>query len=137
MMCGRMMFGLSWVPDGRLFAISGLDYSHSPTNSVEMLEISWNTEQPPSRSGWREIAGLHQPRRQCGVGFFMGKLVVAGGKDNATAECFNLPCSEYPDGQWTLIRPMSRALTLFGVLPLGGDLLTVGKFGHDENFKYQ
>ncbi len=129
MVKGRIKFGLSWVPDGRLFAIAGVADSHSPTNSVEMLEISWDAEEPPSRSGWREIAGLHQPRRQCGVGFFKGKLVVAGGKDDDTAECFNLPSSQYPDGQWTLIRRMGHALTLHGVLPLGGDLLTVGKTG--------
>ncbi len=133
MINGRMMFRLSWVPDGRLFAIAGVDDSQSPTNSVEVLEISWDTEELPSHSRWREIAGLHQPRHQFGAGFIKGKLVVAGGKDDATAECLNLPCSEYPDGQWTLIRPMGRALTLHGVLPLGGELLTVGKIGHKKS----
>ncbi len=32
-----------------------------------------------------------------------------------------------PEGQWVIIRPMSQAHALFGILPFGEDLLFVGK----------
>ncbi len=126
MNAARTWTAVSWVPDGRLFAVGGLDDGREPIASVEMLQCSWDTE-VTTRCHWQPVAPLNHPRAAHGLAFISGKLIAAGWKSTNAVEYFNLPCEEVPTGQWTLIRPMSRELNLCGLLPFKGGLLTVGK----------
>ncbi len=123
---GRVAFALEWVPDGRLFAVGGQDSPNSPLTTVEMLYCPWDTEDP-GNSEWRYVAPMHHARVAHALAYFRGKLIAAGGKEQDSVECFTLPTGEIPEGQWVFIRPMSQARVLFGILPLGEDLLFVGK----------
>ncbi len=122
----RAWLGLEWVPDGRLIAVGGYDGDRQPTKSVEMLECSW-TNETPSRSTWREVTSMLEPRAKHGVGFFAGKLFAAGGERNDTVEYFTLPSADKPNGEWTKVRPLNSQNTLYGLLPFGDGLLCVGK----------
>ncbi len=118
--------GVEWVPDGRLFAMGGFSGDHQPTKSVEMLECSWTSDAPPT-STWRNVAPMLEPRAKHGVAYFAEKLFAAGGTDSATVECFTLPSADKPNGEWTKVRRLNRKNTFFGLLPVGGGLLCVGK----------
>ncbi len=59
--------------------------------TAEMLECSWVAKEGSPTSTWRNVALLLAPRAHHGVCFFEGKLFAAGGKVDATVECFTLP----------------------------------------------
>ncbi len=122
----RAWLGLEWVPDGRLFAVGGIDGNqHQSTRTVEMLECSWGNE-APCRANWRYVAPMLEARVAHGVGYFAGKLFAAGGKDINTVEAFTLPSPDKPEGEWTKLRPLNRKNTLYGVFPFCDGLLCVG-----------
>ncbi len=123
----RYLFGLEWVPDGRLFAVGGFGSDRAPTATVEMLECSWVAREGPVSTSWLYVAPLLAPRAKHGVCYFAGKLLAVGGKKDATVECFTLPSPGNEMGQWTRVRPLNRDNTLVGVLPFGEALLCVGK----------
>ncbi len=126
MNAARTWTAVSWVPDGRLFAVGGLGDDREPIASVEMLQCSWDTE-VITRCNWQAVAPLNHPRAAHGLAFIYGRLVAAGGKRTSTIEYFKLPCEEYPQGQWIEIRPMVLPLNLHALLPFKGGLLAVGK----------
>ncbi len=106
--------------------MGGLDDSNSALTTVEMLQCCWGTEEPVN-SEWRYVAPMHHARDAHGLVYFEGKLIAAGGDGRDSVECFTLPTAELPDGQWEIVRPMSQANTLFGILKFGEDLLFVGR----------
>ncbi len=126
MTIARAGFALVWSPDGRIFAIGGLDDEQNPTSSVEMLDCPWDNE-GKSRGDWMPVAPMNKNRRFHGACFFEGKIFAAGGKGEDSAECFVIPSVDIPMGQWTLIRPMNRKNDLQGLLPFDGSLLVVGE----------
>ncbi len=87
----RCLFGLEWIPDGRLLAVGGIGSDRSPTATVEMLECSWGATEGPTESKWRYVAPMLGLRAAHGVCYFAGKVLAVGGKDDATVECFALP----------------------------------------------
>ncbi len=109
-----------------LFAAGGLDDMKSALTSVEMLQCPWDTEEPGNPQ-WQFVAPMHHARFGHALAYFGGKLIAAGGKVQDSVECFTLPTGELPEGQWVMIRPMSHANPLEGILPFGEDLLFVGK----------
>ncbi len=117
---------LEWVPDGRLFAVGGLGDNFRPLATVEMLECPWFTEEPV-HTKWQYVSPMQKARCAHAVAFFTGKIIAAGGHEEGSVECFTLPTSELPQGQWVNIRPMSGVNTLAAILPFGEDLLFVGK----------
>ncbi len=130
----RAWLGLEWVPDGRLFAVGGIDgEQHQPTRTVEMLECSWANE-APCRANWRYVSPMLEARVAHGVGYFAEKLFAAGGKHSETVECFTLPSADKPDGEWTKVRPLNKESTFYGLLPFGDGLLCVGKSSSPNGF---
>ncbi len=123
---GRFALALEWVPDGRLFAVGGMEHTDWPLTTVEMLQCPWDTEEPVN-SKWRYVAPMHHARDSHGLVYLEGKLIAAGGQGRDSVECFTLPTDDIPDGQWVIIRPMIHAKELLGILPFGEDLLFVGK----------
>ncbi len=123
----RCLFGLEWVPDGRLFAVGGIGGDRAPTATVEMLECSWVAREGPVSTSWRYVAPLLAPRANHGVCYFAGKLLAVGGKKDATVECFTLPSPGNEMGEWTRIRPLTHGIDFVGALPFGEGLLCVGK----------
>ncbi len=126
MNAARTWTAVSWVPDGRLFAVGGLGDGRQPIASVEMLQCSWDTE-VTAECHWQPVAPLNHPRAAQGLAFISGGLIAAGGKSTNTIEYFKLPSEEHPLGQWTEIRPMLRSLNLRALVPFKGGLLAVGK----------
>ncbi len=126
MNAARTFTAVSWVPDGRLFAVGGLGDDRQPMTSVEMLQCSWETE-VTARCNWQQVAPLNHPRAANGLAFIFGRLVAAGWRGTRTVECFKLPCEGHPLGQWTFIRPMGYEENLCALVPFNGGLLTVGK----------
>ncbi len=123
---GRSFFALAWVPDGRLFAVGGGNDTDGPLATVEMLECPRSTEEIVN-SKWQYVSPMNQGRYAHAVAYFKSKIIAAGGDERESVECFSLPTSELPQGQWITIRPMSHPNTLFGIFPFGKDLLFVGK----------
>ncbi len=126
MNAARTWTAVSWVPDGRLFAVGGLGDDREPVTSVEMLQCAWDAE-VTTQSKWQPVAPLNHPRAAHGVALISGRLVAAGWKNTNTIEYFKLPCEAEPFGQWTVIRPMTRPLSLRALVPFKGALLAVGK----------
>ncbi len=109
-----------------MFAVGGVTNVHDPSDAVEMLNWPWDSDEP-TKSGWISLKPLLNPRRYHAAAFISGKLVVAGGDKEGSTECFTLPCSEFPEGQWTKIRPVHEGVKLVGMMPFGEGLLAVGK----------
>ncbi len=126
MNAARTWAAISWLPDGRLFVVGGLDDDRQPLATVEMLQCSWDTEVTP-QGNWQRMAPLNHARAAHGLAFISGRLVAAGGKRVESVEYFKLPSDDDPLGQWTVIRQMHRALCLCGLVPFQGGLLGVGK----------
>ncbi len=122
----RVCLGVEWLSDGHVFAVGGKDSTNQPTATVEMLECSWDTEEP-ANGGWRYVAPMNHARWLHAVAFIKGKIIAAGGDERDSIECFTLPTVDFPQGQWVLIRPMMQPGRLAGVHPFGDDLLFVGK----------
>ncbi len=127
MNAARTWTAVSWVPDGRLFAVGGLGDDREPIASVEMLQCAWDTEVTPLCK-WQPVAPLNHPRALHGLAFIFGRIVAAGWKNTETIEYFKLPCEEEPLGQWTVIRTITRPLNFRALVPFKGALLAVGKF---------
>ncbi len=126
MTVARAMFALVWSPDGRLFAVGGLDDTRSATSSVEMLDCPWDTE-GETGDAWMPVAPMNRSRQFPGACFFEGKIFVAGGKGEKSVECFVMPSMDLPSGQWTMVQPMKRKSNLQGLLPFNGGLLIIGE----------
>ncbi len=122
----RMRLTVDWLTDGRMFAIGGDTTINNPSNTVEVLHWPWNSDKP-TEPGWISLAPLLTPRLKHGSAFVSGKLVVAGGDKEGSTECFTLPCTAFPKGQWTKIRPVHEDAKLVGMLPFGEGLLLVRK----------
>ncbi len=129
----RAWLGLEWIPDGRLFAVGGVGEDEQSQRTVEMLECSWSSN-TPSRSPWRYVASMLEPRDAHGVGYFGGKLFAAGGDGIDSVEYFTLPSADNPEGEWTKVRPLTKKNTLYGLLPFGDGLLCVGKSSVSKQF---
>ncbi len=128
MTVARARLALVWSPDGRLFAIGGLDDKRKATSTVEMLDCPWDTE-GDAGGAWMPVAPMNRNRQFHGACFFEDKIFVAGGSGEDSVECFDMPSVGIPNGQWTMIRPMTRKAVLQGILPFGGSLLMVGELG--------
>ncbi len=126
MTVARAKFALVWSPDGRLFAVGGVDDKRKTTSSVEMLDCAWDVEEEPGRA-WKLVAPMNQNRRLHGACFFEDKIFVAGGKGERSVECFVMPSADFPSGQWTMVQPMIRTIILHGLLTFGEGLLGVGE----------
>ncbi len=135
----RASLGLCWLPDGRIFAVGGLAVDGHATASVEMLQCSWSVEES-AKSGWKYVAPMLEKRSKHGVAYIGGKLIAAGGEKKnedlqildfkealQSVECYSLPSSQHPKGQWTQIRSLTRAMKMNGLLLLGDDLFAIGK----------
>ncbi len=122
----RANFGITWMPDGRLFAIGGTISSGGPTSTVEMLETSCvGNSQTSSPSGaWAFVAPMLNPRESHSVAFLDGKLVAVGGIDESSVEVFTLPNKDNVLGQWSTIYPLPSPFTLQALLPV--DNLLIG-----------
>ncbi len=119
----RRALTLNWLADGRLFAEGGHD-SHNLLGTEELLHWPWNSDEPTER-GWISLIPFLIPRYHHGAVFVSGKLVVAGGDNEGSAECFTPPCTEFPEGQWTSIRRVHDGVKLAGFVPFGEGLLIV------------
>ncbi len=86
------------------------------TPNVLHQQCPWLSE-APCITTWRYVAPMLEARAGHGVGYFGGKLFAAGGKDVRTVECF----------EWTMVRPLNKENTLFGLIPFNDGLLCVGK----------
>ncbi len=126
MTVARAAFALVWSPDGRLFAVGGLDDKKTSSSSVEMLDCPWDTEGEGGRA-WTPVAAMNRKRFFHEACFFEGKIFAAGGTNEESVECFVMPSVDLPTGQWTMVRPMTRALILEGLLPFNGGVLIVGE----------
>ncbi len=126
MTVARAAFALVWTPDGRLFAVGGLDDKKKSISSVEMLDCPWDTEGEGGRA-WIPVAAMNRKRCFHGTCFFEGKIFAAGGRDEESVECFVMPSLDHPMGQWSMVRPMTRAFLLQGLLSFNGGLLMVGE----------
>ncbi len=122
MNAARTWTAVSWLPDGRLFAVGGLGDDREPITSVEMLQCAWDTE-VTSLCKWQPVAPLNHPH---GLAFIFGRIVAAGWNKTNTVEYFKLPSEEEPLGQWTVIRPIVRPLNCRALVPFKGGLLAVG-----------
>ncbi len=118
---------VNWLPDGRIFAVGGGAMPREPTRTVEMLHMSWDSDEP-AKSEWLTLEPLLQPRFMHGTSFIAGKLIVAGGDGHGSVESFTPPCTEHPKGQWTKIRSLLFGEELAGMVPMGEGLLLVRKF---------
>ncbi len=127
MTTARAKFPLVWSPDGRLFAVGGIDDNQTPTASVEMLYCPWDTE-GEAGGAWKRVAPMCRSRQLHGACFFEGKLFAAGGMDEESVECFVMPSVYLPNGQWTMVRPLIHDSCLKGLFPFNGDLLMVGEW---------
>lgn len=126
MRVARSRFALVWSPDGRLFAVGGLDENRKATSSVEMLGCPWDTE-GAAGGAWRPVAPMNQDRQMHGACIFEGKIFTAGGYREMSVECFEMPSVDLSKGQWTMVRPITRDFSLRGLLPFDGSLLLVGE----------
>ncbi len=117
---------VDWLTDGHIFAVGGKDSSREPTATVEVLQCSWDTEES-ANGWWRYVAPMNHTRHFHAVAFIHGKIIVAGGDERESIECFTLPNVDFPLGQWVLLRPMSSPTILAGLQPFGDDLLVLGK----------
>ncbi len=106
--------------------MGGMDGRNSALSIVEMLQCPWDTEETVN-SEWHYVAPMHHARWAHAVVYFEGKLIAAGGHERESVKCFSLPTDELPGGQWVIIRPMSQANSLTGILPFGEGFLFVGK----------
>ncbi len=102
-----------------------MDDQCRPLASVEMLECPWSTERTVN-SKWQYVAPMQNARFALASAYLKGKIIAAGGETDSV-EFFTLPTSELPQGQWVNIRRMSCVIALSAILPLGKDLLFVGK----------
>ncbi len=127
MTIARARFALVWPPEGNLFAIGGLDDKRKATSSVEMLNCPWDTE-GEAACAWKLVAPMSRNRRFPGACYFEGKIFAAGGMGEDSVEYFVMPSVELPQGQWTMVQPMTRKNDLQGILPFNGGLLMVGEF---------
>ncbi len=122
----RQALTVNWLADGRIFAVGGITGPDDPSDAVEMLHWPWNIDEP-MKPGWISLKPLLNPRCHHGAAFVSGKLVVAGGDSEGSAEIFTPPCLEFPEGQWTKIRPVQEGVMLVGMVPFGEGLLAVSK----------
>ncbi len=117
---------VNWLADGRMFAVGGQDRKDNPLGAVEMLHWPWNADEP-AEPGWISRKPLLIPRDYHGAAFVSRKLVVAGGDKDGSAECVTPPCTAFPEGQWTRIRPVHEGVKLAGLVPFGEGRLAVCK----------
>ncbi len=122
----RLALTVNWLPDGRILAVGGGTNVNDPCDAVEMLRWPWDSDEP-TKAGWISVKPLLSPRLYHGAAFVSGKLVVAGGDKEGSTECFTPPCTEFPEGQWTKIRPVQEDIKLTGMVPFGEGLLAVCK----------
>ncbi len=122
----RLALTVNWLPDGRMFAVGGGTNVNDPSDAVEMLRWPWDSDEPTKRR-WVSLKPLLIPRCHHGAAFASGKLIVAGGDQEGSAESFTPPCTEFPEGQWTKIRPILEGVKLAGLVPFGEGLLAVCK----------
>ncbi len=127
MTVARVGFALVWSPDGRLFAVGGMDHNLKLTASVEMLSCPWDTE-GEAGNAWIPVAPMCRARRFLGACIFEGKLFTAGGNQEASVECFAMPSVDLPNGQWTMVPPIFKMSPIAGFIPFGGRLLMVGQY---------
>ncbi len=92
-----------------------------------MLECSWVAKEGSPTSTWRNVSLLVAPRAHHGLCSFEGKLIAAGGQNEATVECFTLPSIGNEMGQWSRLWTLHRENAFTGVVPFGEALLYVGK----------
>ncbi len=139
MAIARAKFALAWAPLGYLFAIGGLDDKRKATSSVYMLDCPWDTE-GEAAGAWKLVAPMNRNRRFPGACFFEGKIFAAGGVGEDSVEFFVMPSVDLPQGQSTMVQPMTRKNDVQGLLPFNGGLLVIGKshtlyFHHNFIFK--
>ncbi len=118
----RCRFGIVWLPDGRLYAVGGANYSREATNTVEMLHcVDWNSEDAPTAE-WEYVAPLLQRRENHGVAHFEGSIIAAGGSGTPTVEMLS-PTRD----QWTTIEPLPNPMKFISLFPMEGGLIGIGK----------
>ncbi len=61
MMTARAKFALVLSPDGRLYAVGGVDDKGRRTSSVEMLDCPWDTE-GEAGDAWMPVAPMNRKR---------------------------------------------------------------------------
>ncbi len=74
MTAARAMFALVWSPDGRLFAVGGLDDTRSATSSVETLDCPCDTEGEIG-GAWMPVVPMNRSRQFPGACFFEGNIL--------------------------------------------------------------
>ncbi len=124
----RACFAVVWTPDGRLFAIGGNISATDQTATVEMLHCSNFDTEAPVNDTWTYVAPLPSARSSHAAAFICGKIIVAGGRDKRGVECFTLPNSDKPEGQWTMIRPLPEPLEMTALIAVDNVLIGVCMF---------
>ncbi len=121
----RACFAIVWTPDGRLFAIGGNTTATDQTATVETLHCSnFDTEEPISTT-WMYAAPLPSARASHAAAFICGKIIVMGGTNKCCVDCYTLPTSGNPEGQWTMLHPLPEPLEMIALIPVENVLIGV------------
>ncbi len=121
----RVRFGAVWLPDGRLFAIGGNAGQVDSTDKVEMLVCSNQDNNAATQVDWKPVRPLVKARESHSAAYIGGKVVVVGGANECTVECFTLPTEQEPMGQWTLLYPLPQPLEMKALVPVENVLIGV------------
>ncbi len=127
MQAARACFAVVWTPDGRLFAIGGNTTVTDQTATVEKLRCSNFDADVPVDDTWTYVAPLPSARSSHAAAFICGKIIVMGGTNRRGVECFTLPTSGNPDGQWTMLHPLPEPLEMIALIPVDNVLIGVCK----------
>lgn len=138
----RTSFAAVWLPDGRVFALGGLqgkvESSGSYLSSVEMLQrpftkLGNGENQSPAQ--WKFVAPM-LGARACHAAAVVGdKIMVVGGIADptpgqylVTAEVFSPPKDDNSKGQWTSIgNKLSRQMPIAATVVFNGGIYTIGE----------
>ncbi|KAL7061658.1 hypothetical protein AAHC03_0723 [Spirometra sp. Aus1] len=137
----RTSFAAVWLPDGRVFAIGGLqgnaESSGSYLSSVEMLQRPFTKQggdEDKSPAQWTFVAPM-LGARACHAAAVVGdKIVVVGGLADptpgqylVTAELFSPPKDDSGKGQWTSLgNKLTRQMSIAGTVVFNGAIYTIG-----------
>ncbi|BHF60266.1 Kelch [Sparganum proliferum] len=137
----RTSFAAVWLPDGRVFAIGGLqgnaESSGSYLSSVEMLQRPFTKQsgdEDKSPAQWTFVAPM-LGARACHAAAAVGdKIVVVGGLADptpgqylVTAELFSPPKDDSSKGQWTSLgNKLTQQMSIAATVAFNGAIYTIG-----------
>ncbi|VDN27276.1 unnamed protein product [Dibothriocephalus latus] len=138
----RTNFAAVWLPDGRVFAIGGLqgnaESSGSYLSSVEMLQRPfqkvgpWENDSPVQ---WKFVAPMLGARACHAAAVVGNKVIVVGGRTDptpgqylVTVELFCPPKDDNSPGQWTSLgNKLSRQMPITATVLFNGSIYIFGE----------